>query len=79
MPIIIGSQGALVSQLQWQIRHEWTRQRSLEEWHKRHPDLTDDLFAKLYTLAERCIRFTKACNDPFCDRDKKLGDIWREC
>ena len=77
--VIIGSRQAFLSQLAWQVRHKWTRQRSLESWHEEHPDIPDDVFNELYPLAERCERFRQKCREPFCDMDKKLGDMWKEC
>jgi hypothetical protein len=70
----IGSKSALLSQLCWQIRNKWERERSLASWHKYHPDLSDDIFDGLYALAVKCNKFAKACSEPFCSGT--LDEIW---
>jgi hypothetical protein len=70
----IGAAGAFIGQLSWQIKHEWTKQRSLEEWHKRHPDCTDDDFESCYEIAGRCNKMVALLNDPFCTGT--LRDLW---
>jgi hypothetical protein len=70
----IGSKAGLLSQLCWQIRNKWDRDRSLEAWHKYHADLSDDVFDGLYELAWKCHKFAQECNEPFCSGT--LDEIW---
>ncbi len=74
MPIV-GAQCAFVSQLNWQIRHGWSRDKSLEEWHKRHPDMTDELFDTLYGFALREIRIAESIKNGL--PTDKIGEIIR--
>jgi hypothetical protein len=70
----IGARSALCSQLSWQIRHGWDRERSLTAWHKQHPDISDDIFDELYRFAKRGCKLCDALKDPFCTGT--LRELW---
>lgn len=71
----IGAKSAFLAQLCWQLRHHWDKPRMLAAWHRNHPDISDDIFEELYTLAVRCCKCLQMLRDPF-GWQGTIGELW---